>query len=84
MFSLVSDGIFWRIRLACDISFVESNCATLRRTSMLRTVILVVLVLFLIGALPSWQYSANWGPWPSGGAGLLLLVVVILILLGHL
>jgi hypothetical protein len=46
---------------------------------MLRTVLLVLLVLFLLGALPTWPYSANWGYYPTGGIGLLLIIVIILI-----
>jgi hypothetical protein len=46
---------------------------------MLRIIIIILLVLFLLGALPSWPYSAHWGYFPSGGAGLVLLIVIILI-----
>jgi hypothetical protein len=46
---------------------------------MLRTVLLVVLVLVLLGSLPTWPYSTGWGYYPSGGLGLVLLIVVILI-----
>jgi Protein of unknown function (DUF3309) len=46
---------------------------------MLRTVLIVLLVLFLLGALPTWPYSANWGYYPTGGIGLLLIIVIILI-----
>jgi hypothetical protein len=48
------------------------------------TVLLVILILLLIGALPTWPYSASWGYYPSGGIGLILLIVVILALVGHL
>jgi hypothetical protein len=48
------------------------------------TVLLVILILLLIGALPTWPYSASWGYYPSGGIGLILLIVVILALLGRL
>jgi hypothetical protein len=51
---------------------------------MARTILIVVVILLLIGALPTWGYSANWGPYPSGGLGLVLLVVVILLLIGKL
>ena len=47
--------------------------------TMLRTILLILLVLFLVGALPAWPYSAHWGYYPTGGVGLLLLVVIILI-----
>ena len=50
---------------------------------MLLTVLLVVLILMLIGALPAWPYSARWGYGPSGGLGLILLVVIILLLTGR-
>ena len=46
---------------------------------MLRTILVILLVLFLLGALPNWPYSAHWGYYPSGGLGLLLIVVIILI-----
>ncbi|HZE57776.1 MAG TPA: DUF3309 family protein [Chthoniobacterales bacterium] len=48
----------------------------------MRTLILVLLVLLLIGALPTWPYSAQWGYYPSGGLGTVLVIVLILWLLG--
>jgi hypothetical protein len=51
---------------------------------MLGTILIVVLVLLLLGALPSWPYSSGWGYYPSGGLGLILLVVIILLLFGRL
>jgi hypothetical protein len=51
---------------------------------MLGTILLVLLVLFVIGALPTWGHSANWGYAPSGGLGLVLLVVVVLLLMGRI
>lgn len=48
------------------------------------TILIVALVLILVGALPTWPYSANWGYGPSGGLGLILLVLVILALTGRL
>jgi hypothetical protein len=50
---------------------------------MLGTILLVILVLLLIGALPSWPYSAGWGPFPAGVLGTVLVVVLILVLLGR-
>ena len=49
---------------------------------MLRTLLLIVLVLLLIGLLPTWQYSAGWGYFPSGGVGLLLVIVLVALLVG--
>jgi hypothetical protein len=45
------------------------------------TILLVILVLLLIGVIPAWPYSRNWGPYPSGTLGLILLIVVVLMLL---
>jgi len=50
----------------------------------MRTVLLVILILLLLGALPTWPYSSGWGYYPSGGLGLVLLIVVILALSGRL
>jgi hypothetical protein len=50
----------------------------------LGTILLILLILLLIGALPSWPYSQGWGYYPSGGLGLLLLIVLVLVLLGRL
>jgi hypothetical protein len=47
------------------------------------TILLIILVLLLIGALPTWPYSAGWGPYPAGGLGLILVIVLILVLLGR-
>ena len=51
---------------------------------MLGTILIVILVLALFGALPRWSHSRNWGYRPSGGLGLILVVVVILLLLGRI
>lgn len=51
---------------------------------MLETVILVVLVLMLLGALPTWPHSKNWGYAPSGSLGLVLLILIILIVMGRI
>ena len=50
----------------------------------MRTILLIILVLLLIGAFPSWPYSSGWGYYPSGGIGLILLIVLILALAGRL
>ena len=51
---------------------------------MLGTILLIILILILIGALPTWPYSSGWGYYPSGGIGLILLIVIVLLLLGRL
>jgi hypothetical protein len=51
---------------------------------MLGTILIVILVLFLVGALPTWPHSRSWGYYPSGGLGLVVLILVILMLLGRI
>jgi Protein of unknown function (DUF3309) len=51
---------------------------------MLGTILLIVLILMLLGAIPAWPHSRSWGYFPSGGLGLLLLVVVVLLLMGKI
>lgn len=51
---------------------------------MLGTVLIVILVLMLIGALPTWPHSRQWGYYPSGGLGLILVILLVLLLMGLL
>jgi hypothetical protein len=51
---------------------------------MLSTIILIVLLLMLVGALPNWKHSSEWGYFPSGGLGLVLVIVLILVLMGRI
>lgn len=51
---------------------------------MLGTILIVLLILMLLGAMPSWPHSKNWGYYPSGGLGLFLLIVVVLIVMGRI
>ena len=48
------------------------------------TILIILLVLLLVGALPTWPHSANWGYYPTGGLGLVLLVLLVLVLTGRL
>ena len=50
---------------------------------MLRTVLLIILILALLGSFPLWPYNAGWGYGPSGGVGLVLLILIVLIVLGR-
>ncbi len=47
-------------------------------------ILLIVLILFLVGALPTWPHSRNWGYYPSGGFGLVVVILLVLILMGRL
>ncbi len=51
---------------------------------MLGTILIIVLILLLLGALPTWPYSGGWGYYPSGGLGLILVIIVVLVLIGRL
>lgn len=50
----------------------------------MRTILLIILIILLLGALPTWPYSTGWGYFPSGGLGLILLIVIILAVTGRL
>lgn len=49
---------------------------------MIRTILLIILILLLIGSLPAWPYSSGWGYYPSGGLGALVVILIVLALLG--
>jgi Protein of unknown function (DUF3309) len=51
---------------------------------VLGTILLILLILILIGALPTWPYSSGWGYYPSGGIGLVLVVILVLLLMGRI
>jgi asparagine N-glycosylation enzyme membrane subunit Stt3 len=56
----------------------------IKEKKMLGTILLIVLVLLLVGAIPSWPHSRSWGYGPSGGLGLVLLIVLILVVMGRI
>lgn len=66
-------------RVAANREFATTEC----RMS-LSTILLIVLILILVGALPTWPHSREWGYFPSGGAGLVVIVLVILLLMGRI
>ncbi len=51
---------------------------------MLGTILLIILVLLLLGAVPTWPYSRSWGYYPSGGVGLLIVVLIVLMLMQYI
>jgi len=62
-----------------------SRAARIRgRDEMLGTILIIVLVLMLIGALPTWPHSRSWGYYPSGGIGAIVLILVVLLLIGRI
>jgi len=48
------------------------------------TILLIILILLLVGALPSWPYSSGWGYYPSGGLGLVVIIIIVLLLMGRI
>ena len=55
-----------------------------RNIKVMSTILLIILILLLVGALPSWPYSSGWGYYPSAGLGLVLLILVVLLLMGRI
>ena len=50
----------------------------------LGTILIIVLILFLVGALPTWSHSKNWGYYPTGGIGLIVIILLVLVLMGRI
>jgi hypothetical protein len=55
-----------------------------REEKNMGTILLVILILILVGALPTWPHSKSWGYYPSGGLGLIVLILIILLLMGRI
>jgi hypothetical protein len=55
-----------------------------KRSQDVITILIIILVLMLVGAFPSWPHSRNWGYYPSGGLGLVVIILVILLLMGRI
>jgi hypothetical protein len=70
-----------------DQAILQKKATTLRGACvgrLMRTILLLILILLLLGALPTWPYSTGWGYYPSGGLGLILLILIILAVTGRL
>jgi Protein of unknown function (DUF3309) len=65
------------VRCVIGLDTAEDN-------AMLGTVLIIILILLLIGALPTWGYSSGWGYYPGGGLGIILIIVIILVLMGRI
>jgi hypothetical protein len=70
------------LRRVSDVAV--AGLAQERGTPMLSTILIIILILLLIGALPTWPYSGGWGYYPGGGVGLILIIVIILVLMGRI
>ena len=66
--------------------FREAKCSrhVHKEADSMGTILIIILILLLVGALPTWPYSAEWGYYPSGGLGLVVLILVILLLTGRI
>jgi len=73
-----------RKRFSEPNDFETTNREPARVGKVMRTILLIILIILLLGALPSWPYSTGWGYYPSGGLGLILVIVLILWLMGKL
>jgi Protein of unknown function (DUF3309) len=72
------------LQAAIDELMPEAITPARRNEMTLGTILLILLVLLLIGVIPSWPYSRSWGYGPSGGFGLILLVVILLVFVGRI
>jgi low affinity Fe/Cu permease len=82
-----------RVDRRCEASYLQvsgtrlalfASRVTEGKERKMSTILLVILILILLGALPLWPYSSGWGYYPSGGVGLLVLILIILLLTGRL
>jgi len=70
--------------MAASLVTAKSGCDTKESNVGLGTILIILLILALIGALPSWGYSRSWGYYPSGGLGLILVIVLVLVFMGRI
>jgi Protein of unknown function (DUF3309) len=71
-------------RVVAFTASAATEFETIRKELSMGLILLIVLVVLLLGGLPRWEYSRNWGYGPSGGLGLVLVIVLILLLLGYI
>ena len=67
-----------------EFAFGWTSVKDRKGPSVMGTILLILLIILLLGALPTWPYSGGWGYYPSGGLGLVLLIVIILLVLGRI
>lgn len=67
-----------------EVPLVRHKCSIIRERAMLGTILLIILILMLLGAVPAWPHSRGWGYGPSGILGVLLIVLIVLLLMGRI
>ncbi len=67
-----------------ELNLHNQHLSSLEDKNMLGTILLIVLVLLLLGAVPAWPHSRNWGYGPSGGLGLVVIIILVLLLMGRI
>jgi hypothetical protein len=72
------------VLLGVSVISSEVNEISRKEYKTMGTILLIILILLLIGALPTWPYSGGWGYYPSGGIGIILLIIIILALMGRI
>jgi hypothetical protein len=73
-----------RQELRIDVKRLQFEQQPRSGVVMLGTILIIILILILIGSLPTWPYSGGWGYYPSGGFGLLVVIVIVLLLMGRI
>ena len=73
-----------RVERSVRISLAQNVNATWRTAVSLGTILLIILILILIGALPTWPHSRSWGYFPSGAVGVIVIILIILLILGRI
>jgi uncharacterized protein DUF3309 len=79
--------LYGRLVMPAELLHRGSRCrggVGQERKNMLGTILIILLILLLVGALPTWPYSTGWGYYPGGGIGLILIIVLLLVLVGRI
>jgi hypothetical protein len=61
----------------------RAACSATEEIRVMWTILIIILIVLLLGSLPTWPYSASWGYYPSGGLGIILVIVLVLVLMGR-
>ena len=73
-----------RLSATVDIESCEQFSKPDLENTFMGTILLIILILLVVGALPTWPYSSGWGYYPTGGLGLLFIILLVLVLMGRI